>query len=138
MDNKVWREHQNFKLLVLALLKSYRHHLLRDDRHRLGAGFGMIWGWIWMVLGWFGGVFVVFLGSSFIKDHPLYRIPESPLTARAATTAGRGELEGFHSLCFTRWMSFLLPVPGTKQVQELQDRSRSFRRGPGPSGASPG
>ena len=26
-----------------------------------------------------------------------------------------------------RWMSFILPVPGTKQVQELQDRSRTFR-----------
>ena len=30
----------------------------------------MVWGWIWMVLGWFGGGFLVFLGCSFIKDHP--------------------------------------------------------------------
>ena len=26
-----------------------------------------------------------------------------------------------------RWMSFILPVTGTQQVQELQDRSRTFR-----------
>ncbi len=42
----------NCKELVLALLKSYRHHLLGDERNRLGAGFGMVWKWFWMVWGW--------------------------------------------------------------------------------------
>ena len=60
----------NFKRLVLALLKNYRYHLLRDERNRLGAAFGMVWGWLRLVLGWFQDGFVVVLyeSSSFIKD----------------------------------------------------------------------
>ena len=57
----------NFKRLVLALLKSYRHHLLRDERNRLGAGFGMAWGWVWMALEWFGDGFVVFSRTLLYK-----------------------------------------------------------------------
>ena len=48
----------------LALLKSYRHYLLRGERNRFGVGFGMAWGWIWMVLGWFGGFLGGLFGSS--------------------------------------------------------------------------
>ena len=35
---------------------------------------------------------------------------------------------------FLRWMSFILPVTGTTPAQELQDRFRSSRTGPGPPG----
>ena len=33
----------NVKWLVSALLKSYRHHLLSDERYHLGEGFGNFW-----------------------------------------------------------------------------------------------
>ena len=54
-------ESRYFKRLVFALLKSYRHHLLRIKSNHLGAGLGMVWGWNWMVLGWFWDGFVVYL-----------------------------------------------------------------------------
>ena len=53
-------EHVNFKRQVTALLGSYRHHLLTHKRDGLGEGFGMVWGWFWMVLRKFKIVFLVF------------------------------------------------------------------------------
>ena len=59
------REKENIQL-VLARLKSYRHHLLRDESYLLLAGFGlvldsfgMVWGWFWWFLG------VTSTGTSF-------------------------------------------------------------------------
>ena len=43
----------NFKRLVSALLESYRHQLLSDERHHLGEGFGRVWGWFWDGFSWF-------------------------------------------------------------------------------------
>ncbi len=38
--------------LVLELLKSYRHHLLRDESYHFLKGFGMVLGWFWDGLRW--------------------------------------------------------------------------------------
>ena len=50
----------NFKRLVSALLKSYRHQLVRHSRYDLGEAFGSFWGCIWVVLKSFKMVFVCF------------------------------------------------------------------------------
>ena len=33
--------------LVLAWVKSYRHHLLSGQSYGILAGVGLVWGWLW-------------------------------------------------------------------------------------------
>ncbi len=85
----------NFRRLILAPLKSYRHHLFRHERSRPGAGFGMVRGGHWMFLGWLWGGIVVVLGSS-LRAPPSGDLPCRPLVGQCsdpiATLPHVGEL----------------------------------------------
>ena len=49
----------------------YRDELLGIESYSLWAGFGLVWGWFWMVLGWLGGAVKLLSREPLVENHRL-------------------------------------------------------------------